>query len=526
MARAARDIRFDDALALACREDRRQFCPAVQPGSARVIRCLQDSRASLSATCAAALFDHEVKMAEDIDFKYPMRRACAWEVATLCKGEGHGHARVIGCLQRNLGHEDMSKECRAEVTRDANRAATDYRLNWRLKRACASDISTLCAGQCPDNSSTPCGGLVLQCLTERADNLTAADCKEEVHYYRLMEVSDFRNDVILAEACRADVDRYCKDVEPGEGRVHACLRHQMNFLSDACRAEESKLSAAEYKDIRLKPRLARACGQERAAFCRGVQPGRARVVRCLIDHMGAAGFGAECRDQLHARAQQLLVDGGAAAGEDGDAVRSACADEVEAQCAAAKTKLRANAEVLKCLFGGFDAAGEGCQAELSKAARYALWDYASGSPLTAVCDADVEASCPKRAARRPGGVFTIGAAARCLSKALVEGRALAPGCRELVVAAAPRDARAYLSYPSATGALMRGIGDAQRAAGLEGVLVDPYRRGGGAVTVTGWAALACVASIAAVSVFSVGVLIRRAYGLDKPHVQYVKSGDA
>ena len=31
-----------------------------------------------------------------------------------------------------------------------------------------------------------------------------------------MEVSDFRNDVILAEACRNDVEMYCKDVEPGK----------------------------------------------------------------------------------------------------------------------------------------------------------------------------------------------------------------------------------------------------------------------------------------------------------------------
>jgi hypothetical protein len=38
---------------------------------------------------------------------------------------------------------------------------------------------------------------------------------QEVFYYQLMEVSDFRNDVILAEACRGDVDKYCKDVEPG-----------------------------------------------------------------------------------------------------------------------------------------------------------------------------------------------------------------------------------------------------------------------------------------------------------------------
>jgi hypothetical protein len=37
-----------------------------------------------------------------------------------------------------------------------------------------------------------------------------------VFYYQLMEVTDFRNDVILAEACRGDVDKYCAKVEPGE----------------------------------------------------------------------------------------------------------------------------------------------------------------------------------------------------------------------------------------------------------------------------------------------------------------------
>jgi golgi apparatus protein 1 len=48
-------------------------------------------------------------MAEDIDFKYPMKRACAWEIATLCGHVPHGHARIVRCLQENLSHEDMSK---------------------------------------------------------------------------------------------------------------------------------------------------------------------------------------------------------------------------------------------------------------------------------------------------------------------------------------------------------------------------------------------------------------------------------
>jgi hypothetical protein len=56
-------------------------------------------------------------------------------------------------------------------------------------------------------------------LQDKQDNITNTACAEEVFYYQLMEVTDFRNDVILAEACRGDVDKYCKDVEPGEGFV-------------------------------------------------------------------------------------------------------------------------------------------------------------------------------------------------------------------------------------------------------------------------------------------------------------------
>ena len=52
-------------------------------------------------------------------------------------------------------------------------------------------------------------------LQDKQDNITSQACQDEVFYYELMEVSDFRNDVILAEACRNDVEAYCKDTEPG-----------------------------------------------------------------------------------------------------------------------------------------------------------------------------------------------------------------------------------------------------------------------------------------------------------------------
>ncbi len=64
-----------------------------------MIRCLQDAREELAYECRATLFDAEVRMAEDIDFKYPMKRACSAEIQAFCSGLTHGQARVIRCLQ-------------------------------------------------------------------------------------------------------------------------------------------------------------------------------------------------------------------------------------------------------------------------------------------------------------------------------------------------------------------------------------------------------------------------------------------
>jgi Golgi apparatus protein 1 len=73
-------------------------------GDARVIRCLQTQRDKLTSSCRATLFDEEVRFSENIDFNYPMKRACEREVARFCKDVPHGNARTIRCLQVCAGH--------------------------------------------------------------------------------------------------------------------------------------------------------------------------------------------------------------------------------------------------------------------------------------------------------------------------------------------------------------------------------------------------------------------------------------
>ena len=98
----------------------------------------------------------------------------------------------------------------------------------------------------------------------------------------MIQVKDFRNDVILAEACRQDVDIHCSEVTPGDGKVHKCLVDHEDQLSAACRAETNHLSMTASTNVDLSPSLGRACAPERAAHCKGVTPGKARVFNCLL----------------------------------------------------------------------------------------------------------------------------------------------------------------------------------------------------------------------------------------------------
>jgi Golgi apparatus protein 1 len=61
----------------------------------------------------------------------------------------------------------------------------------------------------------------------------------------------------------------------------------MNYLSPVCAKEESKLQALEYRDIRLKPKLAKVCSEERAVYCKVSDEATPDSIRihCLVHNL-------------------------------------------------------------------------------------------------------------------------------------------------------------------------------------------------------------------------------------------------
>jgi len=74
--------------------------------------------------------------------------------------------------------------------------------------------------------------------------------------------------------CADDIEKYCKEIKPGGGRILNCLKGHENELSVSCREKMNDLHSF-IKDCE------QACSGDIAQFCKEVQPGEGRIIKCL-----------------------------------------------------------------------------------------------------------------------------------------------------------------------------------------------------------------------------------------------------
>ena len=119
----------------------------------------------------------------------------------------------------------------------------------------------------------PGGGRIAACLKQHEPDLSAG-CRQ-----RIAEAKEEGKE--LAAACKPDAEKLCPGVQPGQGRVADCLKQHQDQLSGACR---EKIAEAQ----RRHP-----CMKDAERLCKGVQPGEGRIMQCLHEH--EAELSAECK---------------------------------------------------------------------------------------------------------------------------------------------------------------------------------------------------------------------------------------
>lgn len=143
------------------------------------------------------------------------------------------------------------------------------------------------------------------------------------------------------EVCKAEREKFCKDIKPGEGRILACLKEHKKDLSKECSqrvekggltygkaiksgAREGKSKRADFAFYRkgfkdgfkscsygsggkankfsAKNERSGVCREDAAKLCANIKPGEGRVKKCLTENLAKLSEGCKAKMEKFAKA--------------------------------------------------------------------------------------------------------------------------------------------------------------------------------------------------------------------------------
>ena len=78
----------------------------------------------------------------------------------------------------------------------------------------------------------------------------------------------------VPKECAADVKAQCGGVQPGAGRIRACINSHLKDLTPTCQAILIRAAA-----------IGKACRGDVRKICAGVKPGGGRIEACIQSHL-------------------------------------------------------------------------------------------------------------------------------------------------------------------------------------------------------------------------------------------------
>ena len=104
----------------------------------------------------------------------------------------------------------------------------------KLETSCGEDIKKYCS------TVTPGEGRTLYCMQAHEDKISdgCASVLDEVVFQAEATADHLREAV---NACRGDIDKFCANTSPGQGRIAACLAANRTSVSKSCVEAVQKL---------------------------------------------------------------------------------------------------------------------------------------------------------------------------------------------------------------------------------------------------------------------------------------------
>jgi len=93
----------------------------------------------------------------------------------------------------------------------------------------------------------------------------------------------------VAKGCDKELKTYCKDVTPGEGRVLACLYAYSDKLSAQCEYDLYDAAVHLERALTALTYVANECRDDLDKYCLNIKPGEGRLLQCLGKNSSKVG---------------------------------------------------------------------------------------------------------------------------------------------------------------------------------------------------------------------------------------------
>ena len=97
----------------------------------------------------------------------------------------------------------------------------------------------------------------------------------------------------MARSCGPDINKFCKKVNLGGGRVQQCLNQNAAGVSARCKATIVEVRTLLQKRVAARAAVMRVCDRDIRRLCAGVQPGDGNLMECF--YKAKQNVSAQCR---------------------------------------------------------------------------------------------------------------------------------------------------------------------------------------------------------------------------------------
>ncbi|KAL3859182.1 hypothetical protein ACJMK2_009412 [Sinanodonta woodiana] len=290
--RRGENIDLDPELKSACRNDVSKYCRDKHPGDAQIIECLKENEDKLSKDCFRVVFKREKDEATLGD--YTLFTVCKQMIKKYCQVTDRMDD-ILDCLKKQKNLPEFDGKCRMFVSRRQIQENKDYRLNPSLQNSCRMDIEKFCKTVIEKNKDDQLmEGEVIQCLKQRfVKKMLSKKCTDEIYEIIKEAAKDYRQDPVLAKACKTEIQMYCReelekletDGDDG-GQIEECLKERLFDKkinqSSRCFQEVLRLSVEVKIDVNIDPILHSTCQNDINRYCGDVPSGEGRQMTCLL----------------------------------------------------------------------------------------------------------------------------------------------------------------------------------------------------------------------------------------------------